>query len=59
MEKYKYKYRIPSARLTNSDYGSAALYFMTICTHNRHYYFGDILDGKMQLSEIGNIVEIE
>jgi len=59
MEKYKNKYRIPSARLPDWDYGSAALYFITICTYNRQHYFGNILDGKMQLSEIGKIVEIE
>ena len=28
-------------------------YFVTICTHNWIHYFGEIADGKMQLSQIG------
>lgn len=53
MEKYKGKYRIPSARLKTWDYGSNALYFITICTKNREHYFGEIANGQMILSEIG------
>ena len=55
MEKYKGKYRIESARLKTWDYGSNAQYFVTICTHNRQYFFGDIHEGKMELSAIGHI----
>ena len=58
-DKYQNKYRIPSARLPNWDYGWHAPYFVTICTQNREHYFGEIVDAKMQLSEIGNIVETE
>lgn len=54
-EKFQNKYRIPSTRLQNWDYGWNALYFVTICTQNRECYFGDIRDGKMQLSDIGQI----
>ena len=56
-DKYQNKYRIPSARLQNWDYGWNASYFVTICTQNRECYFGDILDGKMQLTEIGNLAK--
>jgi REP element-mobilizing transposase RayT len=59
MKKFKNKYRIPSARLQNWDYGAAALYFITICTQNRVHYFGVVRDGQMQLSDIGKIVESE
>ena len=38
------KYRIPSARLANWDYGSNGFYFVTICTLNRFPYFGEIVD---------------
>ena len=58
-EKFQNKYRIPSARLQNWDYGSNAMYFVTICTQNRECYFGDVVDGEMHLSEIGKIVEEE
>ncbi len=53
--KYKGRYRIESARLKNWDYGWNAAYFVTICTHCREHYFGDIKDGRMHLSEIGQL----
>ncbi|MCP4552324.1 MAG: hypothetical protein GY834_09850 [Bacteroidetes bacterium] len=56
-DKYQNKYRIPSARLQNWDYGWNAPYFVTICTQNRECYFGDIDGGKIQLSEIGEMAK--
>jgi len=53
-EKYQNKYRIASARLPHWDYGWNTVYFVTICTQEREHYFGDIIDGRMQLSEIGD-----
>ncbi|KAA9339055.1 hypothetical protein F0P94_09045 [Adhaeribacter soli] len=58
-DKFQNKYRIPSARLQNWDYGWNAPYFVTICTKDREHYFGEILDGEMQLSEIGQLVNQE
>ena len=58
-EKYQNKYRIPSARLRNWDYSSDAVYFITICTTNHHYFFGKIENGKMEFSEIGLLVQQE
>ncbi|MBQ5857146.1 MAG: hypothetical protein IIW55_07540 [Bacteroidales bacterium] len=49
---FKNKYRIPSARAYWHDYNHG-YYFITICTKNREYFFGEIHDGKMTLSEIG------
>ena len=57
MEKFKNKYRIPSARLQNWDYGSPGLYFITICTKNRECYFGEIKNGEMILNETGKIAD--
>lgn len=54
---FRNKYRISSARLQNWDYRWAAAYFVTICTHDRVHYFGDVIDGKMVLSELGTIAE--
>ena len=54
-DKFQNKYRISSARLKNWDYGSNAIYFVTICTQNREHYFGEIADGQMNLSETGKI----
>ena len=58
-DKYQNKYRIPSNRLRGYDYGANACYFVTICTKNRGHYFGEIVNGEMQLSEIGKIVQSE
>jgi len=54
-DKYQNKYRIASARLPQWDYGWNAAYFVTICTHSREHYFGDIINGRTQLSEIGHL----
>ena len=60
-DKYKNKYRIPSARLQNWDYGNNGAYFITICTKNREHFFGEIVDTgsetEMQLNEIGKLAE--
>src|SRR5665648_929634 len=58
-EKFQDKYRIPSVRLQNWDYGWNAMYFVTICTQGRECYFGEINNGEMHLTEIGKIVESE
>lgn len=42
MKKFRNKYRIPSARAQWWDYGWNGAYFITICTQNREYFFGDI-----------------
>jgi putative transposase len=59
MTLYKNKYRIESARCPNWDYTSNGYYFVTICTHNRQYFFGNVIAGKMQLSNIGLIIAQE
>jgi putative transposase len=43
-------------RLKDFDY-TIGEYFVTICTDNRKCYFGEIKDGKMQLSAIGLYLE--
>lgn len=55
--KFKGKYRIASARVAGFDYGSDGYYFVTICTRNHRHYFGEIVDGEMNLSEMGKIAE--
>lgn len=57
MDKFRNKYRISSARMQNWDYGWNAAYFVTICTANRDWFFGDIMDDKTDLSEIGEIAD--
>ena len=55
--KFKNKYRISSARLQTWDYSYNGAYFITICTQNRHHFFGHIQNQEMQLSEIGKFAE--
>ena len=57
MNKFKNRYRIPTNRLQGYDYGANGCYYVTICTKYREHYFGEIVDGKMWLSEIGEIAE--
>lgn len=48
-------YNLPqrkSPRATWHDYNGGR-YFVTFCTKNHELYFGDIVDGRMNLSEIG------
>jgi putative transposase len=59
LEKFRNKYRIPSARLQNWDYGSKAIYYITICTAGREHYFGKVEKKRMQLFEIGRIANEE
>jgi REP element-mobilizing transposase RayT len=52
-------HRRRSVRLPGYDYGRAGAYFVTICTVQRECLLGDVVDGQMQLSDYGRIVEEE
>ncbi|HEX8237171.1 MAG TPA: transposase [Abditibacteriaceae bacterium] len=41
---YQNKYRVESARRPQWDYAGAGFYFVTICTRDRHHYFGEIVE---------------
>jgi putative transposase len=56
-DKFQNKYHILSARHPNWDYGTNGAYFITICTKNRQYFFGECNKGKMKLSTVGAIVQ--
>jgi len=59
MEKYKNKYRIEPNRWKLWDYSSPANYFITICISERKCILGDVINGKLILSDYGNIVKNE
>ncbi len=48
-----------SIRLKDYDYSKEGMYFITICTHNREHLFGEIIDWKMILNNVGEIVKRE
>jgi putative transposase len=52
-ERFQEKYRIPSTRLQNCDYGWNAVYFITLCTAGHEHQFGKIADGEIFMSDIG------
>ena len=61
-DKFKNKYRIESTRLQGYDYSQNGYYFITICTHERIYYFGDVVVGDdgvayVALNDVGRIAQ--
>lgn len=59
MSKFQGRYRINSSRLPNWNYAWKGLYFVTVCTRFYENYFGEIINGEMYYSEIGNKVNEE
>ncbi len=49
-------HRRRSLRLAGFDYGREGAYFVTVCTHNRASLFGEIVNGEMQLNDVGRMV---
>jgi len=45
--------------LSEYDYSFPNWYYLTICTHERRNLFGNIINGKMILNRLGNVVEEE
>lgn len=58
MERFQNKYRIASARAAWWNYGWAGAYFITICKAQRHHHFGNIDQGRMQLSSVGILADV-
>ncbi len=54
---FQNKYRTKSTRLKHWDYSSNGAYYITICTKDRECFFGKIINKKMVLSEIGEIIK--
>lgn len=51
-DKYLGKYRVKTERVKWHDYNNGT-YFVTICTHNREHYFGEIVGGELIMTDIG------
>ncbi len=56
---YKDRYRTESPRLRGWDYAGDGWYFVTICTGDRSHAFGEVVNGRVDLSAAGRIVEEE
>ncbi len=51
-------HRRRSLRLPRFDYTQQGAYFVTICTRNRVCLLGDIVEGRMHLSEAGRLAQV-
>ena len=54
-----FKHHRRSVRLPAHDYAQPGAYFVTMVTKNRECLFGDIIDGKVNLTGLGEIVREE
>ena len=52
-------HRRRSIRLPHYDYTRPGAYFVTLCTYQRELLFENVIEGTMQLDEIGRIVADE
>ena len=48
-----------SIRLADYDYSQTGFYFITLCTHQKQYLFGEIRNNKMYVNQIGKVVQEE
>lgn len=48
-----------SMRLGNYDYRRSGVYFVTLCTYRFAHVFGQIVDGNVELNDLGRLVEEE
>ncbi len=57
-DKFQNKYRATSIRLQFWDYRWAGAYFITICTHHKKHFFGEIEQGVLNYSAAGAIADV-
>lgn len=53
------KYKNDSLRAKWWDYSDSGTYFVTICTKDKNPFFGEVINGEVNLNEIGYIVHEE
>jgi REP element-mobilizing transposase RayT len=59
MTQFKRKFRVESTRLKDWDYSNPWWYCVTIVTHSKKCWFGNVSAGKIDLTEVGKIIEEE
>jgi len=57
MKNESQNYHRSSMRLKGYDYSLPGAYFITLVTHQRECLFGEVVDGEMQVNQLGKIVE--
>jgi REP element-mobilizing transposase RayT len=56
---YKNKYKRGSVRLKTHHYNWESIYFITICTNQKEQFFGKVVNGEVELNELGQITRNE
>ena len=46
-----------SLRLSSFDYSTAGYYFVTICSHHREAFFGEVINEEMRLNPAGQMIK--
>ncbi len=46
-----------SIRLKKYDYSQCGAYFVTICVQDRRYLFGEVVEQKMKLNKLGEMID--
>ncbi len=59
MTNTQHQRRKSSTRLPSWNYATPGWYFITICTEGKTPFFGEIIDGSVRLTAIGEIVDEE
>ena len=59
MEKGRIVHYRKSIRLKGYNYSQTGAYFITICAWKRECFFGDVINGEMELNKYGRIIEGE
>lgn len=54
-ERFQNRFRIRSSRAPFWDYGGNASYFVTLCTQGRIRWFGEVVHGNMERSDLGEM----
>ena len=56
---FKNRYRISSTRLKGWDYGGGGVYSVTLCARGRICWFGEVVENRVRLSPVGEVVTEE
>jgi putative transposase len=56
---FRNRYRVSSARMPAWDYSAPGMYFVTLCVKDRRPCLGEVMNGVVRLSAIGEIVAEE
>ena len=51
------KHHRRSIRIPGYDYAQPGAFFVTVCTQERECLFGDVIDGRTQLSDAGHMIQ--